>query len=92
MWNKIIFDHAIIIYIMIAGGITELLMRFTSDTRIPRRKFAALSTIIIAIGASLVHKGLNSQAFFKGLIAAGLTSALYDYIKSILVTAVGGKK
>lgn len=76
----------ILLYIVIAGGLTELLIDF-SPKRFTRRKFGALLSLSIAILAAIIGGRIQGigflKSFFNGLIAAALASAGFDYLKTI---------
>jgi hypothetical protein len=83
-----LLDKWILLYVVIAGGLTELIMRVTPDD-VSRRKYAGLITIAAAELAAITH-GLSTgvaieMCFFRGLLAAALSSAGYGYIKSAVL-------
>lgn len=87
MWNQIVFDKSILIYIVIAGGITELLLndKITSG-KFSKKRYGAISCLVIAIVAAVVDAlrtpPINwAAAVWKGLIAAALTTLVYSYVK-----------
>ena len=82
-----ILDAYILIYVIIAGGITELIMRQTPE-KISRKLFAIPVVLVCALGAAITD-GLTrgfpwSQIAFRGLLATALTATLYDSIKGLL--------
>lgn len=76
----------ILVYIVIAGGLTELLISFTPKS-CSRAKFGALMSLSIALLVAIIDgQVLNLsiwQSLFNGLIAAALASAGFDYLKIV---------
>jgi len=79
-------DALTLVYMVIAGGLTELLIDF-SPKGFTRKKFGALLSISIAILAAIIGGRIQGigflQSVFNGLVAAALASAGFDYIKTI---------
>jgi len=78
-----LIDARIFLYVIIAGGITEGIMRAFPG----RKRWAIVCSFGIAIAASLVDgysQDLRAtESVFRGLIAAAISNSGYDIIKNI---------
>jgi hypothetical protein len=80
-------DPHILLYVLISGGITELVMRKT-PAKLTRKKFAIPLVFGTAMLASVLD-GMSrdivwSQIVFRGLVATALAVTAYDSIKSLI--------
>ena len=85
----------ILIYAVLAVGFTEGLMRKTPEA-ITRWKFAVLSTIAAAILFSFLHSFAQEPVSWQMGLARGgksaiIATALYDWIKTILLQFISRK-
>lgn len=82
-----LFDKWIILYIVVAGGLTELLMR-TTPKSVSRRRFGGLVVVVLAVGVALLDGSIRGLSWrlsvFRGLVAAAFTQSVYDHLKTLL--------
>lgn len=88
-----IIDARLVAYVIIAGGITEGIMRATNED-VSRRRWAILSSFGFALVASFVDglaRGVPMlSCTFRGLLAAAIANSGYDVIKSLWVNLARG--
>jgi hypothetical protein len=88
-----LLDKWILLYVVFAAGLTELIMRGTSDG-VTRRKYAwAITTGLAVLAALLTGSTLKyswSDSIFRGGLAAALSTWAYGAIKSAVLGWRGG--
>lgn len=81
-----IIDARILIYVLIAGGLTEGIMRVIAIEH-SRGRWALLCSFGIAITSAVIDGAAMNVALtasiFRGLIAAAISNSGYDILKSL---------
>lgn len=85
---ELLADSYLLLCVLIAGGLTELIMR-KSPEAVTKRKYAIVCTVVLSslavLTESLARGNPLSDVPFRILLVASLTTLAYGVIKSIVL-------